>query len=94
MWQVAFLLVDTLVVGDVPGALSLCAGTPYPHPDPISSHVLDTSSGRPAAGVAITLTSGQCWGLFYAVNFQIFHTGSSNKVTLGAPSLCRQAEPQ
>ena len=47
----------------------------------------------PAAGVAITLTSGQCWGLFYAVNFQIFHTGSSNKVTLGAPSLCRQAEP-
>ena len=24
------------------------------HPDPISSHVLDTSSGLPAAGISIT----------------------------------------
>ena len=31
------------------------ASSGKPHPDPISSHVLDTSSGRPAESIPITM---------------------------------------
>lgn len=34
---------------------STVAGPVRSHPDPVSSHILDTASGRPAAGVTVTM---------------------------------------
>ena len=39
-----------------PGGLAVARPGARSHPDPVSSHILDTTLGRPAVGVSITMS--------------------------------------